>query len=442
MKVLYPLTDIRQFINETYNDEELEVLCFDEFSEVYRNFTTGQTKTQKILRLLDYCDSRDRIPNLLSHLKEGRPEQYKVRFPQFAEPLPQRDDLGNRVMPAENEATATELQSPGLQAIASPDGQYIIAKPPPDWLVSTLTLEELAQVNLQVPETVAKQLAGIEQAREIYRFASREQVSVLPVPSRTLVEGRKTLGVREEIRAAASLVIAPLDRAQPPFYVERTLTHNFLQSLGIELIVSSLKSLSASIVKTTGRQKLVAEFGQTITDAVINDVEGQSITLNMTHIGIEGDMRDYILVMSYVSSSSVYSAQLHRTVQTLESLVNSFRPLAVGDPERKRQELEARAASGYQYYVATSGPALFTTELESALTLMRDVNLEDPALRGRVIRQIINFEALAKEIGLSNDFLDELWTVTSKAKVGDAQEFKELLGRLIAQVTQSPNTQG
>jgi formylglycine-generating enzyme required for sulfatase activity len=74
--------EIRQFLTEAFNDEELTALCFDFFPEVKENFAAGMTKQQKILALLEYCQHREVMPNLLAALQRVRPEQYKRRFPQ------------------------------------------------------------------------------------------------------------------------------------------------------------------------------------------------------------------------------------------------------------------------------------------------------------------------------------------------------------------------
>jgi formylglycine-generating enzyme required for sulfatase activity len=74
--------DIRQSLFDFFNDEELTVLCFDFFREVHDNFASGMTRAQKVQLLLDYCDRRTIIPNLLAAIQRARPEQYKERFPQ------------------------------------------------------------------------------------------------------------------------------------------------------------------------------------------------------------------------------------------------------------------------------------------------------------------------------------------------------------------------
>lgn len=74
------LADIRRFLADHFNDEELTALCFDHFHEVYRNFAGEMTATRKGLELLDYCQRRDRLPELLAALERERPEPFRRVF--------------------------------------------------------------------------------------------------------------------------------------------------------------------------------------------------------------------------------------------------------------------------------------------------------------------------------------------------------------------------
>ena len=88
---------IRQYLTSAYSDEELITLCSDYFRDVHDNFTVGMTKTAKIQLLLDHCQRRELMPNLLAALERDRLEQYRKRFgqavvePSPAQPSPKRD---------------------------------------------------------------------------------------------------------------------------------------------------------------------------------------------------------------------------------------------------------------------------------------------------------------------------------------------------------------
>jgi len=72
--------DIRGYLTNAYSDEELTILCSDYFRDVYENFATSMTKGQKIHLLLDRCQRRETLPELLAALERDRPQQYRQRF--------------------------------------------------------------------------------------------------------------------------------------------------------------------------------------------------------------------------------------------------------------------------------------------------------------------------------------------------------------------------
>ena len=72
--------DIRKFLAELFSDEELTILSYDYFRDVYDDFALGMSKGQKIQRLIERCDHREAIPNLLAALSAERAAQYSARF--------------------------------------------------------------------------------------------------------------------------------------------------------------------------------------------------------------------------------------------------------------------------------------------------------------------------------------------------------------------------
>ena len=70
---------IRELLTAAFNDDELTTLCFDYFRPVYQELSTGMSTSQKIQRLLDYCERHDQIGKLLALVRERNPVQY-ARF--------------------------------------------------------------------------------------------------------------------------------------------------------------------------------------------------------------------------------------------------------------------------------------------------------------------------------------------------------------------------
>ena len=69
----WPMTpaipDLHPVLTAAYSGDELATLCADYFRDVYENFAAGMTKAQKILLLLDYCQRRELLLNLVAALE-------------------------------------------------------------------------------------------------------------------------------------------------------------------------------------------------------------------------------------------------------------------------------------------------------------------------------------------------------------------------------------
>lgn len=73
----YDTRAIRNFVNDVFDDNELGYFCHDYFKEVYKNFTVGMTKKQKIQMLLIHCEQKDHMSKLLGHLRDERSRAYE-----------------------------------------------------------------------------------------------------------------------------------------------------------------------------------------------------------------------------------------------------------------------------------------------------------------------------------------------------------------------------
>lgn len=122
--------DIRRFLTEFFSDEEISTLCFDYFRDVYDDFASGMTKGLKIQLLIERCERRGVLPNLLAAIQRARPEPYKERFPQIpvrpGPPQLERDPRQVFISHAHQETNfahrlAKDLQRRGWRVWIAPD---------------------------------------------------------------------------------------------------------------------------------------------------------------------------------------------------------------------------------------------------------------------------------------------------------------------------------
>ena len=74
----YQLRNIRKLLTIAFSDEELRRLCYDEsqFRPVYEQFSTGMSKNQMVQRLLEYCERKGLLGELLEIVEEEVPAAY------------------------------------------------------------------------------------------------------------------------------------------------------------------------------------------------------------------------------------------------------------------------------------------------------------------------------------------------------------------------------
>jgi len=187
--------------------------------------------------------------------------------------------------------------------------------------------------------------------------------------------------------------------------------------------------LDKGVITATGRSYLTVELQQKVQDAIVNGKEGQDVTVTTTVIGIEGELRDHLLMMKH--SAVAGDAEAEENLKTLQGLVASFRPLKVVNPEAKRREMAELAEANFKKLMADSGEAIFFAEIKTLLLQWQGIDLEDPEMRTRAMKLLQPFEAMAEGINFHDAELDEFWNALHKAQSGDATDFKANLNELI-----------
>jgi hypothetical protein len=86
----YNLAVIREMVSAAYSGDALSTLAHDHFRAVYEEFTSGQTKSARVLMLVDYAKQHDLLEQLLATVHQEHPVQYNQFAPrlEITNPLP------------------------------------------------------------------------------------------------------------------------------------------------------------------------------------------------------------------------------------------------------------------------------------------------------------------------------------------------------------------
>ncbi len=74
---------VRELLVTALSDEDLTTLCHDHFWNVYQTFSIGMSKSQKIQILMDYCERKLELSQLLEVIKVQNPRQYEHFVPRL-----------------------------------------------------------------------------------------------------------------------------------------------------------------------------------------------------------------------------------------------------------------------------------------------------------------------------------------------------------------------
>jgi Effector-associated domain 7 len=57
----YDFKEIRKLIEAAFTEEDFREFCFDHFRDVERDFTQGQTQSERVLKLIRYAETRGEL---------------------------------------------------------------------------------------------------------------------------------------------------------------------------------------------------------------------------------------------------------------------------------------------------------------------------------------------------------------------------------------------
>lgn len=68
---------VRDLLMAAFSDEDLTTFSFDYYRSVYDQFTTEMSRTEKIQRLMEYCERRGQTAEMLARVKDANSYQYR-----------------------------------------------------------------------------------------------------------------------------------------------------------------------------------------------------------------------------------------------------------------------------------------------------------------------------------------------------------------------------
>ena len=72
----YDFAIIRELLEAAFVDEELSNFCYDNFPEVYEQFTVGQFKSARVRLIITYAEKNNLLDKLLAGIKQKNPHKY------------------------------------------------------------------------------------------------------------------------------------------------------------------------------------------------------------------------------------------------------------------------------------------------------------------------------------------------------------------------------
>lgn len=80
---VYNNKNIYKLLDTIFNDEGIQTFCFLNFEKVHNNFSLGQSKSQRLLALMDYTQRQMETEKLLALLQTESPAQFERHKPYF-----------------------------------------------------------------------------------------------------------------------------------------------------------------------------------------------------------------------------------------------------------------------------------------------------------------------------------------------------------------------
>lgn len=331
------------------------------------------------------------------------------------------------ITPAKNEVESTEIESTPEEQIAGPHGRYVIDKPPNNWDIKFINIDEWGLEMFDITDpNLKKQYSGTSPfSDDILHLSSKNKISILPETGKTLVNGRK-FHTALEITIRTQLSILDVERFLPPTYVEGNLEHSVLTIVsGVTQLGLALPQKITSGLISNKRQFYMYEFCQDIKNAKINGEDGKNCKIYIVILGIEGDVRDHFLVFRYGILES--SDENDNDIETLSKLSDSFKPLKILNADEEKTKIKNQAEDLYQKVIQENGESMFRNELSVFFARLIDKDLENREVQNQIIEQLKMFEIFYNKINLKTNEFDDFLKLLHEANKGNFTKLSAFL---------------
>ena len=333
-----------------------------------------------------------------------------------------------KVSPAREEATENEIINPEPQKIGASDGSYIIDKPPEDWIVRKIGLtewtKETSDTFLFKNNEILEETENTHET-EILLFQSPKQLSIIPIPGKTILNRMKLpIALAEDIYTR--LAIIRLDKIRPPLFFERPFEDSFFKNISFFLQTDTiiLRKLLSGIISKSNIRFYEADFSQDIENAIVDGKEEMNVANNFVAIDIEGEISDHLLFITYPYVPDIDNPD----IKILKTLVESFRPLKM---VHDNKYLQLKKFADIKLEELAKNSQNFFAQFAVAILRLKKLNLENNEECLIAIKKLKSFEILAKEADIHDDNLNNLWSSLHDAEKGNLLNLKDELNKII-----------
>lgn len=331
---------------------------------------------------------------------------------------------------------AGSLHSFAATRMASPDGTFLIGRPPPNWQyrVTTMAAEAVRELKkvfgLEIP---AEQVSSnVLSAAQVIIFEPDTSFLLEVLPGRTRANNRFMIHPAP-LEIKPQLAAFSVGRSATLFQ-EKTTVHNFALALGnrLQLGTVSLDTIQVGRLPKTETAIWTASFSTHLEHLLVNGKEVEKLSLIENLYVIEGIDADYMITTKTLIMDNTNVARTAELAPAFQYLTESFVPIAPADARERRLEARRKAEQDYLDQLRAGGRSLMGFALGLSRQLIAEMDLESPEGVKAAVEQLKRaqrIDAFLREQGAQypQDELQAWWAALERAEKGRAASLRKLL---------------